>query len=119
MNIFLRPLIDELNELWVNSLDTRNAVTNNRVFRMQAVLLWTINDFPARSSISRWSGQGYKACPTCNEDTPYMRVIGKTAYISHRRFLPTKHHWRTNLQFDGRTEPKPSPSKFSSTDIMD
>ncbi|GJQ95730.1 hypothetical protein Tco_0006869 [Tanacetum coccineum] len=34
----------------------------------------TINDFPARSILSGWSGQGYKACPKCNEDTPSMHV---------------------------------------------
>nr|GEZ13074.1 hypothetical protein [Tanacetum cinerariifolium] len=43
IDVYLRPLIDDLK---------------------------TINDFPARSSLSGWSGQGYKACPTCNEDTP-------------------------------------------------
>nr|GEY22625.1 hypothetical protein [Tanacetum cinerariifolium] len=41
IDVYLRPLIDDLK---------------------------TINDFPARSSLSGWSGQGYKACPTCNED---------------------------------------------------
>ncbi|KAL5580201.1 hypothetical protein UlMin_012643 [Ulmus minor] len=86
---------------------------------MRAVLLWTVNDFPARSSLSGWSGQGYRACPTCNEDTPSMRVIGKTAYFGHRRFLPTNHHWRSNLQFDGRTERKRPPRRFSTTDILE
>nr|GEX94402.1 hypothetical protein [Tanacetum cinerariifolium] len=43
IDVYLRPLIDDLK---------------------------TINDFPAQSSLSEWSGQGYKACPTCNEDTP-------------------------------------------------
>ncbi|GKF52929.1 protein kinase, ATP binding site-containing protein, partial [Tanacetum coccineum] len=33
------------------------------------------------------SGQGYKVCPTCNEDTPSVRVLSKTAYVGHRRFL--------------------------------
>ncbi|KAL5552401.1 hypothetical protein UlMin_002577 [Ulmus minor] len=78
-----------------------------------------VNDFPARSSLSGWSGQGYRACPTCNEDTPSMRVIGKTAYFGHRRFLPTNHHWRSNLQFDGRTERKRPPRRFSTTDILE
>ncbi|GJU94766.1 auxin efflux carrier component 3-like protein [Tanacetum coccineum] len=40
-----------------------NVATNNE-FTMRAMLLWTINDFPARSSLSGWSGQGYFACPT-------------------------------------------------------
>ncbi|KAL5560927.1 hypothetical protein UlMin_030674 [Ulmus minor] len=78
-----------------------------------------VNDFPARSSLSGWSGQGYRACPTCNEDTPSMRVIEKTAYFGHRRFLATNHHWRSNLQFDGRTERKRPLRRFSTTDILE
>ncbi|KAL5573251.1 hypothetical protein UlMin_022848 [Ulmus minor] len=119
MDVFLRPLIDELKELWVHGLDTHDAASENGVFRMRAALLWTVNDFPARSSLSGWSGQGYRACPTCNEDTPSMRVIGKTAYFGHRRFLPTNHHWRSNLQFDGRTERKRPPRRFSTADILE
>ncbi|GJU52009.1 hypothetical protein Tco_1221564 [Tanacetum coccineum] len=57
IDVYLRPLIDDLKP---------------------------INDFPARSSLSGWSGQGYKACPTCNKDTPSVRVLGKTAYIRQR-----------------------------------
>ncbi|KAL5579288.1 hypothetical protein UlMin_011730 [Ulmus minor] len=119
MDVFLRPLIDELKKLWVHGLDTRDAAYENGVFRMRAALLWTVNDFLARSSLSGWSGQGYRACPTCNKDTPSMRVIGKTAYFGHRRFLPTNHHWRSNLQFDGRTERKRPPHRFSTTAILE
>ncbi|KAL5573640.1 hypothetical protein UlMin_023237 [Ulmus minor] len=119
MDVFLRPLIEELKELWENGIDTRNAGNDRKVFKMRAALLWTVNDFPARSSLSGWSGQGYKACPTCNENTPSMRVIGKTAYFGHRRFLPSTHRWRSNLDFDGRTDRKRPPRKFSSVDIMD
>ncbi|GKD70311.1 zinc finger, PHD-type containing protein, partial [Tanacetum coccineum] len=54
----------------------------------------TINDLPARSSLSGWSGQGYRACPKCIEDTPSVRVLGKIAYVSHRRFLKKPHKWR-------------------------
>ena len=68
MNVFLRPLINELKDLWVARVETRVAVDNS-VFTMRATLLWTVNDFPTRSSLSRWSGQGYKACLTYNEDT--------------------------------------------------
>ena len=93
MDVFLRPLVDELKDLWVNRVDTRDSTTN-RMFKMRAALLWTVNDFPARSSFSGWSGQGYKACPTCNEDTTSIRVIGKTSYVGHRRFLPSTHRMR-------------------------
>ncbi|GJT10981.1 hypothetical protein Tco_0858023 [Tanacetum coccineum] len=56
-------------------------------FKVKAMVLWTINDFPARSSLSRWSGQGYKACPTCNEETPTLCKKNKIAYVGHRRIL--------------------------------
>ena len=83
MDVFLRPLIDELNELWVNGILTHDATSDNKVFRMHVVLLWMINDFPRRSSLSGWSRQSYKACSTYNENTPSIRVIGKTAYFGH------------------------------------
>nr|GFC50629.1 hypothetical protein [Tanacetum cinerariifolium] len=73
IDVYLRPLIDDLK---------------------------TINDFPDRSSLYEWSGQGYKACPTCNQDTPSVRVLGKTAYVGHRRFLKKPHKWRRSLEFN-------------------
>ena len=119
MDVFLWPLIDELNELWANGIDARDAASDNRVFRMRAVLLWTINDFPTRSSLSGWSGQGYKACSTCNKDTPSMRVIVKTTYFGQRHFLPINHHWHSNLEFSGNTEGKHPPRRFSKIDILE
>ena len=43
IDVFLQPLIDELNDLWVNGIDTRDVVSDNRVFRMifkQRVVYW-------------------------------------------------------------------------------
>ena len=48
-----------------------------------------------------------------------MRVIEKIAYFGHRHFLETKHHWWSNLQFDGSTERKRPPHRFSTTDIIE
>ncbi|KAL4583030.1 hypothetical protein LXL04_007594 [Taraxacum kok-saghyz] len=117
MDVFLRPLVDELKVLWDEGVKVRDVATNT-VFTMHAALLWTINDFPARSSLSGWSGQGYKACPTCNEDTPSCRVKRKTAYVGHRRFLPTKHHWRSSRLFNGKSERRGPPKRFSPTTIL-
>ncbi|KAD4586129.1 hypothetical protein E3N88_23730 [Mikania micrantha] len=68
IDVFLRPLVDELKTLWTDGVQMRDAHTET-IFTMHAALLWTINDYPACSSLSGWSGQGYKACSTCNEDT--------------------------------------------------
>ncbi|GJY59701.1 hypothetical protein Tco_0459593 [Tanacetum coccineum] len=87
IDVYLRSLIDDLKDLWAKpGVETIDVATGLK-FNMRAMVLWTINDFPARSSLSRWSGQGYRACPTCNEDTPYVRVLDKTTYAGHRRFL--------------------------------
>jgi hypothetical protein len=85
---------------------------------MRAMLLWTINDFPARRSLSGWSGQGYLACPTCNVDTPSIHVQGKIAYVGHRRFLGPKHHWRKNKSFNGKDETRPAPRKLTKGIIL-
>nr|GEZ48499.1 hypothetical protein [Tanacetum cinerariifolium] len=66
--------IDDLKDLWVKPGVKTIDVATGQKFNMRAMVLCTINDFPARSSLSGWSGQGYKACPTCNEDTPFTRV---------------------------------------------
>nr|GEV24959.1 hypothetical protein [Tanacetum cinerariifolium] len=90
IDVYLRPLIDDLK---------------------------TINDFPARSSLSGWSRQGYKACLTCNEDTPSVRVLGK-AYVGHRRFLKKPHKWRRSLEFNGEIEDRDPPRKFDQDQIQ-
>ncbi|GJR91163.1 uncharacterized protein Tco_0215174, partial [Tanacetum coccineum] len=99
IDVFLRPLIEELKTLWGEGVRMRDAATET-YFTMKAMLLWTINDYPARSYLSGWSGQGYLAFPTCNKDTPSTRVLGKIAYAGHRRFLPKKHRWRKDKSFN-------------------
>ncbi|GJT58387.1 zinc finger, PHD-type containing protein [Tanacetum coccineum] len=73
IDVYLRPLIDDLKDLWaLKGVETIDVATGQK-FNMRAMVLWTINVFPARRSLSGWSGQGYMACPTCNEDIPSMR----------------------------------------------
>nr|GEY94750.1 hypothetical protein [Tanacetum cinerariifolium] len=80
--------------------DTTGKKVPNHVFCYFPLIpiLKRIN-FPARSSLSDWSGQSYLACPTCNKETPSTRVNGKTIYVGHRRFLPIKHRWRNDKTF--------------------
>jgi hypothetical protein len=44
--VYLRPLIDKLKEMWNNGVDCRD-VKEKENFTLRAMLLWTINDFPA------------------------------------------------------------------------
>ncbi|GJQ96214.1 hypothetical protein Tco_0007353 [Tanacetum coccineum] len=113
IDVYLRPLIDDLKVLWANPGVKTIDVATGLKFNMRAMVLWTINDFPTRSSLSEWSGQGYRACPTCNEDTPYVRVLGKIAYAGHRRFLKKPHKWRRSLEFNGENKNGDPPREFS------
>ncbi|XP_030479230.1 uncharacterized protein LOC115696468 [Cannabis sativa] len=89
IDVFLRPLVDELKELWVNGVDTRDCRTNT-VFKLRAALLWTINDFPARSYLS-----------------------------GHRRFFPNNHRMRRDTQFDGKIERRPPPRRFTCEEVLE
>ncbi|GJU09767.1 hypothetical protein Tco_1132163 [Tanacetum coccineum] len=75
IDVYLRSLIDELKDLWANpGVETIDVAT------------------------------GLKACPMCNEDTPSVHVLGKTAYVGHRRFLKKPYKWRRSLEFNGETK---------------
>ncbi|GKG20931.1 zinc finger, PHD-type containing protein, partial [Tanacetum coccineum] len=104
IDVYLRPLIEDLQVLWDKKGVETIDIVSGQNFNMRAMVLWTINDFPARSSLSGWSRQGYKACPTCNEETPSIGVKNKIAYVGHRRFLRKPHKWRSSREFNGDTD---------------
>nr|GEX51750.1 hypothetical protein [Tanacetum cinerariifolium] len=118
IDVYLRPLIEDLKVLWDRKGVETIDVASGQKFNMRAMVLWTINDFPAQSSLSGWSGQGYKACPTCNKDTPSVRVLSKTTYVDHRRFLKNPHKWRSSREFNGQTDNKDPPKEFGQDEIL-
>lgn len=61
LNVYLRPLVDELKILWEKGIQTYDASLKQN-FNMKAALLWTINDFPALGMISGWSTHGSLSC---------------------------------------------------------
>ncbi|KAL6328778.1 hypothetical protein AAG906_003795 [Vitis piasezkii] len=93
IDVYLRPLIDELKELWHDGIETYD-VSIGQYFKMHAAILWTINDFPAYDMLSGWSTKGYMACPVCNVDTSSQSLRSKICYMGHRRYMPTNHPWR-------------------------
>ena len=70
IDVFIRPLLDELKELWngVPTLDFSQS-RGSRRFNMRAMMMWTIFDFPAYGLISGLCCKGYKGCPCCGPDT--------------------------------------------------
>ena len=87
IDVYLQPLIDELKDLWINGVWTFDC-TNEEHFRLQACLLWAINDFPTYDDLSRWSTEVYQACSICKEDTSSFGIKGKMSFMGHQRYLP-------------------------------
>ncbi|XP_047320563.1 uncharacterized protein LOC124924590 [Impatiens glandulifera] len=65
IDIFLQPLIEELQMLWNVGVPTYD-VSRDETFNMKAMLLWTISDFPAYRMLSGWSTHGLDGCPIYN-----------------------------------------------------
>lgn len=66
-DVFLKPLIKELKDLWVG-IDAYDSFSMY-VFKLRAAVLWTISDFLVYAYLSGWSTTGKLACPVCLEDT--------------------------------------------------
>lgn len=49
VNVYLLPLIDQLNELWTNGINAYDAHT---IFCVHAALFWTMSDFSAYVMLS-------------------------------------------------------------------
>jgi hypothetical protein len=112
-------LIEELKELWHEGVLTYDA-SINRMFNLRAMLLWTINDFPAYANLSSWSTKGAKACPCCNKNTKssWLTYGRKYCYMYHRRFLPRNHRFRKyRVSFVDTRELGQVPIRSSGTEV--
>ncbi|XP_052116487.1 uncharacterized protein LOC127746636 [Arachis duranensis] len=121
IDVFLRPLIDELNELWNPGVLTYDIVEKKN-FVLKAALMWTINDFLAYGMLSGWMTQGRLSCPICMEDTKSFTLShgGKASWFDcHRRFLPTNHPYRRNKNDfrKNKIESEEAPTRLSGLEI--
>ncbi|GLT36478.1 hypothetical protein SLA2020_108520 [Shorea laevis] len=98
IDVMLRPLIDELKELWYNGVQTYDSFRHQH-FIMRAALMWTIIDFPTYGMLSRWSTHGRLSCPYCQENSKAFRLPNgwKISFLDcHRQFIPPDHPFRKN-----------------------
>ena len=84
IDVFLSPLIEELRELWVEGVMCNDAACwrGETRFRLRAMLLWCVHDFPAYAMMAGTSNKGYCACPVCGPNTPsrYSEHLSKVVY---------------------------------------
>ncbi|XP_042409933.1 uncharacterized protein LOC121999300 [Zingiber officinale] len=106
IDVYLEVLVEDLQRLW-EGVDGVYDAYRRQFFTLKAVLLWTINDFPAYGNLSGCTTHGYYACPVCGEDT-YARHLEngkKMSFAGHRRFLSRFHPYRRQMkEFNGMEE---------------
>ena len=120
IDVYLAPLLDDLKMLWDVGVECYD-VHQQEVFTLRAVLLWTINDFPAYGNLSGCVVKGYFACPICGEDTFSHRLKHgkKNSYTGHRRFLPCNHPFRKQKKaFNGKQKFSSPPQPLSGEEIL-
>jgi hypothetical protein len=122
IDVYFRPLILELKELWNNGVKIRDAGTKKN-FRLRAILLWTINDFPAYVMLSGWSTKGKFGCPYCHKHTEYLWLKHKRkhCYMAHRHSpRPPDHPWRNNaVSFNNKVETREAPEPLSGAEVLE
>ena len=67
-----------------------------KIFNVQAILMWTMHDYPGYGDVSKYSVQGYHACPLCGPELQarYSPHLKKMVYEGHSKFLPMDHQLR-------------------------
>ncbi|WVZ15584.1 hypothetical protein V8G54_013150 [Vigna mungo] len=120
IDVSLEPLIDDLKKVWSGVL-TYN-ISRRQNFIMRAMLMWTINDFPAYGMLSGWSTHGKLACPHCIEHSKGFRLYHRRKnswFDSHQRFLRNEHAFRRNRKAfkKGEVDMEHAPPYLMGTEV--
>ncbi|KAL7594807.1 hypothetical protein Lser_V15G29251 [Lactuca serriola] len=119
IDVFLAPFIDNLQLLFDFGVATYDAYAQEH-FKLHAVVLWTINDYPTLGTLSGCPYNDFQGYAVCGEETQCIRLSesNKQGYAGHRRFLPYGHpSRRQKKEFNGQQEFSPSPEPMNGEEI--
>ncbi|XP_010490322.1 PREDICTED: uncharacterized protein LOC104768087 [Camelina sativa] len=66
IDVYLAPLIDDLKDLWAEGIEVYDSFAKEN-FTLRAMLLWSINDYPALGTLSGCKVKGKQACNRSGE----------------------------------------------------
>jgi hypothetical protein len=121
IDVYLRPLVDELLQLWAKPGVRVWDEHKQEPFDLRALLFVTINDWPALSNISGQSNRGYNACTHCLHKLKgvHLEKSKKIVYLENRRFLPNNHAVRkAGKHFKGETCNQKKPDLPTSKAVL-
>ena len=121
IDVFLRPVIRDLLKLWTGVPALNMSMPEGqRQFTLRAMLIWTVNDFPAYGLLSGQQVHGYKGCPLCGPETcsEYARLLHKMIFMGARRHLPPDHPFRRlRAAFNNHQEWEVAPVRPSGEEV--
>ena len=121
LHVYLKPLLEDLKDLFVNGMPTYDA-SRNETFDLRAAVLMTISDLPGLGMLACHMVHGNFACLPCGENVWYKRLKHgkKSCFMGHRRFLPLEHPFRLDKDsFDGTMELQAEPQTYYDRPILD
>lgn len=119
IDVFLEPLVNDLHTLFEDGVDTYDACTKE-MFKLRAVVLWTINDYPAIGTLCGCPYSGFKGCVVCRKDTHCVRLStsSKQSYAGHRQYLPYNHVFKKQTAaFNGKEDFQRAPTPLTGEQI--
>ena len=122
IDVFLAPLVHDLLRLWEGVPAVNMAKREGqRRFTLRALLMWTVNDFPAYGLLSGQQVYGYKGCPLCGPETfsEYALLLGKMIYLGGRRYLSENHRFRrARASFNNQQEWQLPPMRPTGVEVF-
>ena len=119
--VYLRPLVDELLQLWGKPGVSVWDEHKQEPFDLRALLFVTINDWPALSNISRQSNRGYNACTHYLDKIKgtHLGKCKKIVYLENHQFLPANHVVRNKVKhFKGEACHQKKPGLPTGKDVL-
>jgi len=89
MDTYLLPLLEEFQLLWHEGVWVRDVANYNGTFhfKLKAILMWCIHDFPTFKIMAGCVTKVYHACPICGPQTSshQSNVLSKHVYCNQNR----------------------------------
>lgn len=122
IDVWLAPIVRDLLRLWhgVPAINMAKPEGSRR-FTLRAMLIWTVNDFPAYGLLAGQQVHGYKGCPLCGPETcaEHSPLLSKMIYLGGRRFLPGDHRFRrAKAAFNNHQEWSMGPDRPTGEEVL-
>jgi hypothetical protein len=127
IDVYLAPLVEELKTLWDNGLVVNDAFQRPgrpSKFKLRAMLILTVADYPAHGMISGQATHGRFACTRCGPrvNSEHCKSLGCFKFLGHRRWLPLGHPYRQRpnqlRHFGNVSEIRGPPQRVTSAEVV-